>query len=74
MNENWAQLILTGLVGYIIWELRQLRSGLSGVIYYTECNRRMQEMDENIRQNNSVLLEHEKRISTIEGKQNEKSF
>lgn len=68
MNETWTQLILTGLVGYIIWELRQLRAGLAGVIYYTECNRRMQEMDENIRQNNSVLLEHEKRISTIEGK------
>ena len=39
--EEWIRWIATIFLGIIIYEVRQLRRDVAGLIPYTECNRRM---------------------------------
>lgn len=65
MSETWQifiigfllaviQALLVGILGWLAWELRQLRRDVGYRIHLNDCNRRMED--------------HSKRIEKLEGK------
>lgn len=44
MNEGWIQIICTGVIGWVAWELRQLRKDINSRVHYHDCDRRMNDM------------------------------
>lgn len=49
-----VQLLLTAILGWLAWEIRQLRRDVGSRIHFNECERRMSE--------------HGRRLEKIEGK------
>ncbi len=43
MNESWMQLLSVGVLGWMAWELRQLRHDVGHRVHYNDCDRRMNE-------------------------------
>ena len=52
MSESWMQIISAAVLGWIGWELRQLRRDINSRVHYHECDRRM--------------VEHSRRIERLE--------
>lgn len=52
MSESWMQIISAAVLGWIGWELRQLRREINSRVHYHECDRRM--------------VEHSRRIERLE--------
>ena len=45
MSDSWLQWISAGVIGWVAWELRQLRHDVAHRVHYHDCDRRMQECD-----------------------------
>ena len=41
MSESWIQLISAAVLGWVAWELRQLRRDINSRVHYHDCDRRM---------------------------------
>jgi len=45
MSESWMQIISAAILGWIGWELRQLRRDINSRVHYNDCDRRMNDMN-----------------------------
>ena len=48
MSESWMQLLCTAVIGWVAWELRQLRKEVNSRVHYHDCDRRMNDMNRRI--------------------------
>ena len=48
MSDGWIQIISAAVLGWIGWELRQLRRDVNSRVHYHECDRRMCDMNRRI--------------------------
>ncbi len=68
METNWLEFIITGLIGYATWELRQLRRDVAGRVDHRECNRRMNDHAGRLGGLESAAGGHRERLARLEGK------
>ena len=48
MSESWIQIICTAVLGWMAWELRQLRRDINSRVHYHDCDRRMDDMNHRV--------------------------
>ena len=48
MSESWIQIISAAVLGWVAWELRQLRKDINSRVHYHDCDRRMCDMHRRI--------------------------
>jgi len=48
MNENIMQIVSATVLGWVAWELRQLRKDINSRVHYHDCDRRMNDMSRRI--------------------------
>ena len=66
MDGEWIRWIGTAILGWIAWEMRGLRRDVAHRVPYTECNRRMDDHGEKIRELDERVRTHGHQLAAIE--------
>lgn len=66
MESEWIRWISTAILGWIAWEMRQLRHDVQHRVPYSDCNRRMNEHKERLEQLDERVRKHGHQLAAIE--------
>ena len=67
MNETWAQLVFCGLLGWIAWELREIKKELKTFVLREDCRDDMHQHCDRLNELEDRIGASERRLEHLDG-------